>query len=91
MGELGNDGEGQLLIQIELTEVCAKPRIERLNGKLKVITSSTFGIDQLLEEFGDLMHPQEKIDLVKLWRDDNTPRNFEVEPGKLIITFKEML
>jgi hypothetical protein len=87
----GMSERGQCLVEIELSEVCIKPRIERTGANLKVVTSSTIGIDQILSEFGHLMHPQEKIDVVKLWRDDNIARNFKEVKGSLMISFKEMV
>lgn len=81
----------QFLIEIELSEICSGPRIERLDGKVRVSTCSSCGIEKLLKEYGHILNPIETDQLIKLWRDDDASRVFKEVQGKLIITLKEKL
>ena len=79
------------MIEIELSESCSGPRIERLDGKVRVSTCSSCGIEKLLKEYGHILNPNESDQLIKLWRDDDASRVFKEVQGKLIITLKEKL
>ena len=77
------------MVELLIEDDCEFPQVVKVEGGIRIHLPTIITYDEVMEEIGSELTPEQAHSLFEIWCNDEAPRKYKTTPNGYLVTLRE--